>query len=216
MAQRTIHMLLALMVSQRTKIKDPARFFLGNLLPDSFSLPENRKKAHFIKHIESENTVYFDFHAFFEKYKRDIAKDDLYLGYYAHLVTDAFYRYFIYYEKDFMSRVSRADLTIMHEDYNVLNAYINEKYNLPADIKVPEDFRLEKINDITEFRTEEFIEEYRNDLRTPAGGRTRLLTESMLDEFVDSYLYGLINELECAMAGETVLDPKNYKWENKK
>ena len=93
MAQRTIHYLFGEMISNQIPLSDKKRFLLGSILPDAIE-PHNRDTSHFI--IETQLHKYFDFEAFRRQYAAQIQQDDLYLGYYMHLVEDAFYRSFFY------------------------------------------------------------------------------------------------------------------------
>ena len=72
--------------------------------------------------------MYFDFHEFLQRFQNNVIDDDLYLGYYAHLVDDAFYRYFLYNEKNFMLKIKSSEVDILHNDYHILNSYIEKKY----------------------------------------------------------------------------------------
>lgn len=216
MAQRTIHMLFGKLIAEQLELTDENRFFLGSIMTDSYSEPVARKKAHFIKHTQDDNGRFFDFSAFYDKYKAQVEGDDLYLGYYAHLVEDAFYRYFIYYEKDFMSRLESYELTVLHRDYSILNSYIAGKYDMPVKIVIPDDFEKEKINEITSFDLEKLITDYQNDLATSIDEKTVLLTEEVLDEFVRKYVPLVRKELESIKTGKSILNVLDYSWENKK
>ena len=93
MAQRTIHYLFGEMISRQTQIRDKKRFLLGSILPDAIETA-NRNLSHF--KVETETHKFFDFRSFRNRYFQQILQDDLYLGYYMHLVEDAFYRNFFY------------------------------------------------------------------------------------------------------------------------
>lgn len=216
MAQRTIHMLFGKILSEKIELEDKNRFFIGSIMTDSYIDPSARKKAHYIKHTADDNGRFFDFQSFYEKYKEKIVSDDLYLGYYAHLVEDAFYRYFIYYEKDFMSKLEATELSVLHNDYTILNSYISEKYDLPVDLKIPDDFEKEEINEITQFDLEKLIADYKNDLEVRVDEKTVILTEEILEEFVERYIDLAARELKCVKKGKSILNVLDYSWENKK
>lgn len=216
MAQRTIHMLFATLMAEKIELKDKNRFLIGNILPDSYVEPSCRKKAHFMKYIEEDNSVFFDFHDFLERFKDKIQEDDLYLGYYAHLVEDAFYRYFLYYEKDLMSKIPASRLNILHSDYALLNGYIAGKYNMPLELEAPKDFEKEELNAIVLFDAEKIMEDYKRDITEPVTGKTVFLTEAMLDEFISEYIDLLIREIESiSETGKSTLNTMDYKWEKK-
>lgn len=216
MAQRTIHMLFGTLLSEKFELVDKNRFLIGSMLPDAYTNPAERKVAHYIKYIPDENCLYFDFEDFFGKFQNEIMNDDLYLGYYAHLVEDAFYRYFLYYEKHFMEKIKSYELTILHNDYHILNSYIAKKYNLPSYLETPKEFEDELINGITEFDMDKLISDYQNDIVEVSDEKTVLLTEDMLEEFVAEYIDVLADELRNIRNGHSRLNVLDYRWENKK
>ena len=112
MAQRTIHMLFATTLTDKVDIKDKNRFFIGSILPDAYINHEDRDKTHFIKRIQQLDYKinYIDFGEFYKKYCNKIMSDDLYLGYYAHLIEDAFYRHYLYHEKDYMEKIQASPI----------------------------------------------------------------------------------------------------------
>lgn len=216
MAQRTIHMLFGTLLSDKIELFDKNRFLIGSILPDAYINPTNRKVAHFIKYISDENCLYFDFQDFREKFQNKIMTDDLYLGYYAHLVEDAFYRYFLYYEKRFMEKIKRYELDILHNDYHILNSYIVKKYTLPSHVEVPKAFENELLNGITEFDIKKIVSDYENDVVESSDEKTMLLTEAMVEEFVLKYIDILADELHSVRNGHSKLNVLDYKWENKR
>lgn len=216
MAQRTIHMLFGTLLADKMELFDKNRFLMGSILPDAYSNPTNRKVAHFIKYTSDESCLYFDFQDFFEKFQKQIMTDDLYLGYYAHLVEDAFYRYFLYYEKRFMEKIKRYELDILHNDYHILNSYIVGKYALPNHLEEPTAFENELLNGITEFDIKKLVSDYENDVVESSDEKTMLLTEAMVEEFVFKYIDILAGELHSVRNGHSKLDVLDYKWENKR
>lgn len=216
MAQRTIHILFATLLSDKLELFDKNRFLIGSLLPDAYKIATNRKISHFIKYISDENCLYFDFHDFLEQFQNKVIDDDLYLGYYAHLVEDAFYRYFLYYEKHFIEKIKSYELNILHNDYHILNSYIAKKYALPSHLELPKAFEDELLNGITEFDIPQIVSDYENDVVELCNGKTVLLTEAMLDEFILKYIDILAEELHSVRNGRSKLNTLDYKWENKK
>ena len=77
-------------------------------------------------------------------------QDDLYLGYYLHLVQDICYRHFVY-DKYHWNPMIPGNVEKLHKDYSIINFYVAEKYNLKNDITVPVNFDSEPINDLCSF-----------------------------------------------------------------
>jgi len=93
-AQRTIHLLIGKILESRTPINDIDRFLLGSILPDSINCREARMKSHYIIETDDKQNSFMDFIKFKNQFGELILKDDLYLGYYMHIVEDALYRFF--------------------------------------------------------------------------------------------------------------------------
>lgn len=208
-------MLFAKLVAHKLEITDLDRFYLGSILPDAYVEATDRQIAHFIKYMPEDNCLFFDFQDFATKYEKEIIEDNLYLGYYAHLVEDAFYRYYLYYEKDMLSKIKSYKLDILHQDYRILNSYIDKHYDLPKQIKVPDRFNAESLNDITAFDVEKLINDYSNDLHEFVNEKTKLLTEEMIEEFISKYIDILASELLSIQKGHSTLNALDYKWLNK-
>ena len=135
LASRLIHLAISKLVGEYFGL-NLKRFNLGNLLPD---LHENTKESSVISHFridrepyeESQDPSYqyFDYNKFLQKYKSKIY-DDIYLGYYCHLITDELWVQNIYikYMRD-ENRKKRIDhQKNYYHDYSRLNQIIKERY----------------------------------------------------------------------------------------
>lgn len=212
MAQRTIHYLFGEIFSRQVELKDKNRFLLGSVLPDAYADVCDRDKTHF--KVKNENKSYLDFHAFREQFQDFICKDDLYLGYYMHLVEDAFYRQFFYNEHRKMPR-TKEDVIRLHKDYHILNAYIVKKYGMKNELVWEQNIENEAFQKIASFRVDEFLEEMSEDFREEITGETFYITEDMVDEFVEKYVPLGLEELKCVKKGDSGLKPKDYIWVKK-
>lgn len=203
MAQRTIHYLFGEIFSQHVELKNKKRFLLGSVLPDAFTDVSDRNKTHFKHRMPELNRSYFDFDKFKEQYFDLMQKDDLYLGYYMHLVEDAFYRDYIYCGRFEMPKC-REEVALLHNDYHILNSYITEKYKI-SNILEPIDISNEPLCKIADFRAAEFIEDMANDFTEQTKGETVYITEDMLDEFIEKYVTKGIDELKSVQRGKDYL-----------
>ena len=93
MAQRIVHYLIAVRLAEEIPVSDRQRFLAGSLLPDAHTVPEDREKTHYRTYC-GDSRIY-DFNRFRKEYPDEIFRDDLYLGYYLHLIEDAVYRFFL-------------------------------------------------------------------------------------------------------------------------
>ena len=215
MAQRTVHAMFGVLLRDRLELTDSGRFLLGSILPDSYADPGQRQTSHFIKSAGDEGFLYFDFHDFLESFNERVMTDELYLGYYAHLVEDAIYRYFLYYEKGWMQKLKSYKLDILHKDYAILNSYVVRRYPLPCRIVLPEGFDAEPLHRITKFDAEALICKYENDLLASDSGTLEMLTEDVLEEFAAKYVDILTDELRAVRRGRSLLNAADYRWERK-
>lgn len=216
MAQRTIHILFATLLADKIELYNKNRFLIGSIFPDAYINPTDRKTTHFIKCTSDESCLYFDFHEFLERFQSNVIDDDLYLGYYAHLVEDTFYRYFLNYEKNLIAKIKSYELGILHNDYHILNSYITKKYALPAHLELPKDYEKEVLNEITEFDVKQIVQDYSNDIVEIFNEKTVLLTEDMLEEFVLRYIDIIADELCSVRNTHSKLNVLDYKWKNEK
>ena len=212
MAQRTIHYLFGEMISNQIEVADKKRFLLGNIMPDAIELCD-RDKSHFKVNTDTHN--YFDFEAYRNKYFDLMRQDDLYLGYYMHLVEDSFYRAFIYQDRFTMPR-SQEEVKLLHSDYHILNSYIVRKYNIHNILKKDIVLKNEPIGNIANFLISEFLDEMSNDFIEQTEGVTVFLTESMLDEFVETYISLAIEEVKNLKDGISILRTSDYAWLRKR
>lgn len=210
MAQRTVHYLFGEIFSKQIHLKDRRRFILGSILPDAYAYTNDREKTHY--KIKTESCVYFDFCTFRKQYRELILKDDLYLGYYMHLVEDDFYRQFIY-NNGFKAPCSQEEVAALHNDYHILNSYIISKYKIQNTLKKTIGLEQEPISKIADFRVNDFIEEMSHDFTEQITGKTHFLTESMLDKFIDRYVPIGLKELQHIQNGEFTLQALDYAWQ---
>ena len=154
---------------------------------------------------------YIDFGEFYKKYCNKIMSDDLYLGYYAHLIEDAFYRHYLYHEKDYMEKIKSYELEVLHTDYHILNSFISHKYDMPV-LEIEADMQNEILNAIAPFDISGIIREYERDIVENIDQKAVILTESMLEEYVSEYVDLAANELCSAREGKSILNTEDYKW----
>jgi hypothetical protein len=212
MAQRTIHYLFGEMISKEIKLADKKRFLLGSILPDAIE-PACRNASHF--KIKTATHKYFDFEAFRNEYFNLMLHDDLYLGYYMHLVEDAFYRAFFYNNRFTMPR-TREEVPILHNDYHILNSYIIQKYGIQNILGSTFSLEREPLCHIAPFTIDKFLGEMAYDFTEQTKGTTVFLTESMLDEYVNTYIPLAIAEVNRIKNRGSSLNATDYAWPAKR
>ena len=138
--------------------------------------------------------------------------DDLYLGYYIHIVEDVYYRYFIHTDKG-IPRAAIPELReVIYRDYRLLNGYIEKKYDLERNVTKPEGFEKEAINSLYPFDADKMLSDLAGDYADNTQGVPVYHTPEILDEFVDIYFPKCEAVLCSARRGDAPPDPLEYKW----
>lgn len=208
MAQRTIHYLFGEMISNQVRLTDKKRFLLGSILPDAVE-PCHKAASHF--KVKTDTLTYLDFEAFRNRYFHLMQCDDFYLGYYMHLVEDAFYRAFIYQDRFTMPN-TKEEVALLHNDYHILNSYIIHKYKIRNILTQDLDWKNEAIEDIASFLVPDSLEKLSYEFQEQTTGSTVFLTENMLDEFVAVYVPIAIAEVTSIRHGISLLNVQDYTW----
>ena len=183
--------------------------FIVNLFIDLFKRATASEQYDIVHYLFQK--LYFDFSKFRDEYDELIRRDDLYLGYYMHLVEDAFYRQFLY--SDRVIRPSNPEeVSMLHNDYHILNSHIVNNYHLQNKLVFSIDLEDEAIGGIAEFRVDGFLEDMSGDFMDQTTGTTRFLTEDLLDEFIDKYVSLGLKELQSVRSGSTLLRSIDFAW----
>ncbi len=214
MAQRTIHYCLGTFLIERGLIHDKDRFLLGTVLPDAYRDPRDRRKAHF-QSDRIPGKRFFDFDEFYDRYEEKIREDDLYLGYYLHLLEDDLYRDLFHRRLQLPRMKNDEDVETLHRDYHLLNRIIVEKYDLHYDIAVPDGLEEEELLKILPFDIENFLEEFKKDFHEEVSGECRFISEDMVFRFLDEYRDPVLNETEALRRKERFLKAEDWAWELK-
>ena len=198
MASRVMHLAITDCVSKIYKCRDKNRFRLGSVLPDA-AVEGN---SHWKISIFGGTKKTYDLTGFRLNFLDKILADDLYLGYYLHLVQDLLFREFIYSSYHWNSRLE-GNPERLHEDYELLNPYIIEKYSVSDDIAVPPSLDAEPICKVCSFAVYKFLADMKTDFTNILAGAAYFFTKKMADEFIEltiskcaQEIYALFHDLE--------------------
>lgn len=128
-------------ILQLFPMHDGARLRFGAVLPDA---SVNKRKTHFRIYNEKLGIRLYDLESYRAQFGEHMQKDDLYLGYYLHLIEDALYRKTLY-DTFGWNPYTPESTARMHHDYTLLNRHFIQKYNIRDDLAVPENFPQEPI-----------------------------------------------------------------------
>ena len=110
-------------------------------------------------------------------------EDDLYLGYYLHLVQDLFFRNFVY-NRYHWNPLPPGNVERLHNDYALINQYVIQKYTLSDTITIPAAFDAEPLNELGIFTIHQFIADMKTDFQSRSTGTPFFFTREMADEFI--------------------------------
>jgi hypothetical protein len=213
MASRMIHLAISNLIEQKVIVKNTNRFKIGHILPDAIIRGnEAHAASHFKINVCEYGKKMIDFNEFRNRYAENMQQDDLYLGYYLHLIEDAVYRKFMYYDYK-LGNIGAENVEILHNDYRLLNSYLISKYRLNDEITIPSQFNNERVTEIYPFILVDFIKRMENDFVSYANGTTVYLTETMVDEFIEQCVCICLNELQAISENTSIVNPLDYAWD---
>jgi len=213
MASRMIHLAISKLIEREVIIKNTSRFEIGHILPDAIIPGEEAHAAsHFKISVSEDQKKMIDLYEFRNRFAEQIDQDDLYLGYYLHLIEDAIYRKFMFYDYK-LGNIDVQNIPKLHNDYRLLNSYLISKYHLIDEIKLPSQFHSESINEIYPFILEVFIKEMKSDFVPYENGETVYFTEIMVDQFIEQCVCVCLKELQAIKKNILFVNPLDYAWD---
>ena len=210
MASGMIHLAVTKKICEHYNAEERNRLNFGSVLPD-FSA--DRQKAQFRAVIWGRNKRTYDLNGFRAQFGKRILEDDLYLGYYLHLVQDVVYRHFVYDRYQWNPQIP-GNVERLHNDYALLNRYVREAYDLTNDLAVPEGFESEDLAGITGFYPDGMLEMMGGFFRNDGEGEAFFFTKEMADEFIAEAAETCLSELEALRNGTSVMDSYDLAWQN--
>lgn len=214
MASRIIHLAITNELIKKYPFKDPARLKLGSVLPDACAPGRTTEASHLKIKLCGATKKTYDLTLYREKFGQKMRGDDLYLGYYLHLIQDILFRYFMYEMHHWDSRTpGNADK--LHNDYALINTYVVRQYQLTDDIVLPEDFEKEAIYEIYPFDAGNFLAEMKRDFLPYCQGEPFFFTQELADAFIRMATDACARELDTFWAGKGGIDEYSWAWKNR-
>lgn len=207
MASRIIHLAITNCISKTYGYKDKNRLELGSVLPDAII----NGNSHLKISISNGTKKTYDLTSFRSSFLSEMLEDDLYLGYYLHLIQDMFFRNFVYHRYHW-NPFPPGNVERLHNDYALINQYVIQKYALSDDITIPVSFDAEPLNKLACFSVYQFLADMKTDFQSCPTGTIFFFTREMADEFItyasekcEQEIYSLYNSLDC-------VDEKTLAW----
>lgn len=211
MASRIIHLAITNELSQQYEFSNIDRLYFGTIIPDAVSSRQDYILSHFKLRISDTEKRSYNLTEYKEKFGNLLKADDLYLGYYLHLIQDLLYRHFMY-DRYHWNPKPNGNIERLHDDYKQINAYVISKYGLHSDIHVPNGFASEKINELADFEPDRFIQELKNDFERIEYKERFFFTDNMVDEYIQWAVEYCKKELAALENGSYYFDEYEWSW----
>lgn len=209
MASTIVHLAVIGELIKLRRFAEPSRLKFGAVIADFAE-----GNSHMKMNIDGGLKKTYDLDAFRSAFGERMLRDDLYLGYYLHLIQDAVFRHFVY-DKHGWDPVPTGNVDRLHNDYALANRYIIEKYHLTNDIAVPNGFEDELINEICSFNTRHLIDSVNAFFGVSASGEPFFFTRTMSDEFIAEAVAFCANEIDDLRRGGKGADMYACAWDKK-
>lgn len=211
MASRIIHLAITNELIKKFEFADVDRLRFGSIVPDATYERSEYFLSHFKMQIGNETERTYNLTKYRELFWDNMKADDLYLGYYLHLIQDLLFRHFVY-DKYLWDSKPKGNIERLHDDYRQINAYVIKKYDLQKNIYVPTNFANEKISKIAVFCPLRFLEEFKMDFEPTEYKERFFFTDSMVDEYISWSVSGCEKELDKFKNGAYYFDEYEWSW----
>ncbi len=208
MASSIIHLAIASELTKRHIFKDTDRLKLGSILPDA---SDDRNKSHLRVLMAEKNMTAYDPNRFRELFGELILSDDLYLGYYLHLVQDILYRHFVYDEYHWDPQIP-GNVERLHRDYRISNYHVISKYQLEKRLLIPDDLHEEPLFRMANFNAENQIRFVLECFEPVDFDDVFFFTAEMADEFIGRAAAFCLKEIETLEQGGQGMDAYEFGW----
>ena len=211
MASSIVHLAITNELSKRVSFKDLNRLRFGSIVVDAGAGGNEFGNAHLKINVLDDKKKTYDFDKFRELFGERMLSDDLYLGYYLHLVQDALYRQFVY-DRYHWNPTIPGNVERLHKDYQIVNQYVVNKYELKNDLNVPEDFDNEALKQISAFDTSRLMKNLDAYFIPVEEEPIFFFTKEMSDGFIGEAVDFCVKEVEKIRNGEPGIDMYEYAW----
>ena len=220
MASRIMHLCISKELEKIIQIENVNNFRIGHILPDAvISADKKQVNTHFIKDFEEKGKYYkiFDYYGFYDRFREFLPNDEIFLGYYFHLIEDNVFRKVLYTDLRMLNR--RGDSVFLKElysDYEILNHILIEKFHLKNDLDSPKLFTDCKINNIYNFELTVFMKDMEKDFHSTLEsiqGKSKIFTKSITEGYIKQCVNICGAEYESILQGKHFLSEKELAFE---
>jgi protein tyrosine phosphatase (PTP) superfamily phosphohydrolase (DUF442 family) len=209
MASSIVHYAITCELIKKRHFNNPSRLKLGSVLADA----GYNGNSHMKISVAGGHKKTYDFEGYRKMYGELMKKDDMYLGYYLHLVQDVIYRHFVY-DKYHWNPMIPGNAEKLHKDYAIGNYYVVQKYNLINELIIPTDFEKESINQICKFNLDGLVQNMNAYFVPVEDDDIFFFTKDMTDEYIAEAVEYCIRELDNLERQKEGIDGYINAWDN--
>ena len=213
MASSIVHLAITNELTKKIEFKDTNRLKFGAIVVDAGIKGEQERNAHLKIFVNEGTKKTYDFDRYRQEFGGKMFSDDLYMGYYLHLVQDALYRQYVYVRHSWNPHIT-GNVERLHKDYGIVNQYVISKYQLKNDIVIPEDFEAEELSQISDFDISQFMKNFEDYFQPVKEEPIFFFTKEMSDEFINEAIDFCTKEIEKIRSGKPGIDMMEYAWNN--
>ena len=211
MASSIVHLAVIEELSRKFVFRDLNRLKLGAVIVD---YGRSQAETHLKKSVWGLNKKTYDLDRFRAEYGDLMRRDDLYLGYYLHLIQDLCYRHFVY-DKYKWDPTIPGNVERLHRDYSIMNYYVTCRYGLKNDLTITQGFENEPLNRLSSFDTGHLSESMEGFFKKVDDEDIFFFTKEMTDEYIAEASGICFNELKALESGAQLTDCYEEAWESK-
>lgn len=213
LASKVLHYLIAEELIRKIQIKDENRFLIGSLAPDLSSHDDGSyNTSHYWDYIYEKQLKGINWSKFETQYYEQMKVDDLYLGYYCHLIMDAIW--FCLMADRYVRKIPKSERNIYYKkgynDYRKLNSILRDRYSLVYRIIEIRDIGIEEVK---EQKLSSLLKELRMELSSEERFDISDLDIYPFDsvlEFIDASIKTCINEIAAFNGKGSHIKPGKY------
>ena len=209
MASRVMHLAVLAELNREMPPRNPDRLALGVILPDGVATKADQRASH-LKITLPDGRKTYDLTGFRQQFGPALVRDELYLGYYLHLVQDLVYRQFVYGRHHWVP--TPENVARLHRDYQLLNGPVHRRYPIPETLELPAELNREPLLTLAAFRPEQLLEALRQDAAPEMPGTPFFLTPEMAEEYIAMATEVCRAERQALQSGTTTLDEVRWSW----
>ena len=208
MASSIVHLAITNELAKKMDFNDNNRLRFGAVVVDAGTYDRSHLKIH----VSDGKKKCYDFDRYRLMFGERMLSDDLYLGYYLHLVQDVLYRHYVY-DRYHWNPLIPGNVECLHKDYSIVNHYVVTKYRLQNDMIIPKGFEDEDINRLDTFDIERLMMDMRSYFRPLEEENIFFFTKEMSDEYIKEAIDFCIKEVDDLRNGLPGIDMIEYAWE---